>query len=347
MTLSSADRKAWLATRRRGITGTDIGAILGLSPWRTALDVYLEKVGEAEERQISEAMWWGSYLEDGMARRYAELTGLRKGELLRGSEIATAFSKGRVQVFGRGPNAQLIVRHRSYPFLLATMDGIIPVRKRGLELKTAGEHSADEWGEQGTDQIPLYYLTQCAFYMAISQFPTWDVAALIGGARLSGGLALYHVQRNDALEAEITDIAIRFWREHVQKRVPPKIDGSASWQRYLAKKYARGTGVVLKATARINELARRYREAQERRQQAETEELRIRNALAAILGHADKAQGSFGTVGWVRPAPRLVTDWEGLARALKPTPAQTARFTRMQQDSAYLRAWWSRKGEPQ
>lgn len=346
--LTARERAAWLAARRRGITGTDIAAILGLNPWRTALDVYLEKRGEGTPATLNEAMWWGSYLEEGMARRYAELHHLPAGALLRGAAIARAFPARRVMVFGSGPRAQVLVRHRTHPFLLATMDGVIPSLERGLELKTASDHAAHEWGEQGTDQIPLHYITQCAHYLAIAELPRWDVAALIGaGARISGNLALYRVDHNRALEAEVIDTAVRFWREHVQKGIPPAVDGTSSWQGYLAKKYARSTGVVLKATARINELAARYREAQGRRQRAEADELLVRNQLAAIVRSADKACGTFGTVGWVRPAPKPVTDWEGVARSLRPTPALIARHTKTAQDPAYLRAWWARKAEDQ
>jgi predicted phage-related endonuclease len=345
--VTARDRTAWLAARRRGITGTDVAAILGLNPWRNALDVYLDKIGEGEPTPVNEAMWWGTYLEDGMARRYAELHDLAKGDLLRGAAIARAFPKRRVLVFGSGPRAQVLVRHPVHPFLLATLDGLMPKLARGLELKTASDHAVDDWGEQGTDQIPLHYLTQCAHYMGVAEVPVWDVGALIGaGARIGGNLALYQVFRNHALETEITDTAVRFWREHVLKRRPPAIDGSASWQGYLAKTYAKSTGVVLKATARINELAEQYREAQQRRRQAETDELAARNHLAAIVRSADKARGAFGSVGWVRPAPTRVTDWETLARFLRPTPAQIARFTATEQHQAYLRAWWSRKVEP-
>ncbi len=216
--------------------------------------------------------------------------------------------------------------------------------QRGAEFKTAGDFSADEWGEQGTDQVPMHYLTQCAHYMAVAEQPRWDVGAMIGaGTRISGNLALYTIMRNRTLEAEIIATAVRFWMEHVKKRIPPTIDGSASWQGYLAKKYAKGTGVVLKATARINELAMEYREAQKQRQEAEAKELLTRNTLAEIVRSADKAKGKFGTIGWVRPVPKPVTDWEALAHLLKPTPAQIARFTKTQQDQAYLRAWWSRE----
>ena len=36
---ASMSREDWLAHRLDGIGGSDIGAILGLNPWRSALDV--------------------------------------------------------------------------------------------------------------------------------------------------------------------------------------------------------------------------------------------------------------------------------------------------------------------
>ncbi len=342
--MNPGDRAGWLRARRRGITGTDVAAILGLNPWRTALDVYLEKIGQAEETQVSEAMWWGTYLEEGMARRYVDLTGIRKAELLRGGSIAKAFPKSRSMVFGKGADAHVLIRHRTYPFLLGTPDGLIPGRKRGLELKTAGDFAGiEEWGEEGTDQLPMHYLTQCAHYMAVTDFPSWDVGALLGiGARISGSLIVYTVNRNRALEAEITAAAVRFWRENVQKRIPPAIDGSASWQAYLAKKYSGRTGVVLKATPRLLQLADQYRGAQKRRQEAERAELLIRNTLASHLLSADKMTGPFGTIGWVRPPEERVVDWKAVARSYNPAPEQIARFARTKQDPPYVRAWWSR-----
>ena len=56
-----AERAAWLAERRSGIGGSDIAAILGLSPWKTAVDVWLDKTGQREDDTVgdAEAVRWG------------------------------------------------------------------------------------------------------------------------------------------------------------------------------------------------------------------------------------------------------------------------------------------------
>ena len=73
------DRTAWLAARRTGIGGSDISAILGLSPWRSPVHVWLDKTGQApdEPPANAEAMYWGKTLEDVVAREYAQRTGRR------------------------------------------------------------------------------------------------------------------------------------------------------------------------------------------------------------------------------------------------------------------------------
>ena len=41
----------WLAYRRRGIGGSDVAAILGISPFRTARDLYDDKLKDVYKRQ--------------------------------------------------------------------------------------------------------------------------------------------------------------------------------------------------------------------------------------------------------------------------------------------------------
>lgn len=69
-------REEWLALRRRGIGGSDVAAILGLSKWHSPLDVYRDKIGEGADQPDSPAMEWGRRLEPVIREKYAEATGL-------------------------------------------------------------------------------------------------------------------------------------------------------------------------------------------------------------------------------------------------------------------------------
>ena len=69
---------AWLAWRRKGIGGSDAAAILGISPWRTARDLYDDKLGIASAQDDSGnwvALEMGHLLEDLVARIFSQKTG--------------------------------------------------------------------------------------------------------------------------------------------------------------------------------------------------------------------------------------------------------------------------------
>jgi putative phage-type endonuclease len=182
--------------RMRGIGGSDAPAILGLSPWRTPVDVYMEKIGEAPQIEDTPAMYWGRALENVLAEEYARRTNARL----------------------RRVNRTLV--HREHPFLIGHIDREVVANERGpgvLEVKTAGRLT-DEWGEPGTDEVPEHYLVQVQHYLAVTGRAWADLAVLFLTER---EFRIYHVPRDNDLVKVILAEEIRFWREHVEPQVPP------------------------------------------------------------------------------------------------------------------------------
>ncbi len=70
-------KEDWLRYRKCGITGTDAGAILGLNPYRSAFQVYHDKISDTTENIDNEAMRQGRDLEDYVAQRFSEETGFK------------------------------------------------------------------------------------------------------------------------------------------------------------------------------------------------------------------------------------------------------------------------------
>ena len=58
MSTTDMTREAWLDRRRAGIGGSDVAALLGLSRWKTPLDVFLDKTGRSEPIPDNEPMLW-------------------------------------------------------------------------------------------------------------------------------------------------------------------------------------------------------------------------------------------------------------------------------------------------
>lgn len=179
--------------RKRGVGGSEMLAALGKDPRCSRLELYMRKVGELPDLDFSdnERVHFGNVLEpvvrDEMARRL-------------GHKIIV-------------PHQTL--HHPSAP-IVAHPDGWIPATGEGVECKTADRFEADEFGEPGSDQVPVRYLVQCATYMAVTDAPKWHLGVLIGG----NDFRMYEIPRDPAIEAAVIEGARAFWT-HVEQRRPP------------------------------------------------------------------------------------------------------------------------------
>lgn len=184
-----------LKKRKEGIGGSDVAPILGVSKWKTPLDIYLDKVGEDIELQdLSPVQEWGNRLEPLIIQKFQEQTGL---------------------------DCSLIsntVKHERHPFMLANVDAFIPSENAILECKTTSTFLKNEWGEQFTDQIPQEYLLQCAHYAEVLNVGRVYIAVLIGG----NDFRVYVYDRLPRLGANLITKEKHFWYSHVQLKVAPQ-----------------------------------------------------------------------------------------------------------------------------
>lgn len=129
---SARDTRAdFLAARQTGIGGSDIGAILGVSPFKSAVDVFLAKTAPNPSDEQTEWTYWGHAVEPIIARRFSEEQGV---ELIRPDAIA---------------------RHPQHDWRVGNPDGMIPGPPAGvLEIKNVSAFCAQAWGADGSDEIP-------------------------------------------------------------------------------------------------------------------------------------------------------------------------------------------------
>lgn len=185
------DRAQFLADRLTGLGGSDAAPALGLSPWKTPLQLYLEKIGEGEPLEENDAMRFGTLLEP-----------VVRGEYIRRT--------GRDVVFG-----QPVIRDAARPFMLANLDGFTQADgPRVVEFKTA--RTDHGWGEPGSDDVPQAYLLQVTHYMIVTDAQLADIAVLIGGS----DFRVYTVPRKPELCDLVIEGERRFW-DAVQRREPP------------------------------------------------------------------------------------------------------------------------------
>ncbi len=261
-------RDEWLDLRRRGIGGSDAAAILGLNPWKTPMDVWLEKTGEftEDESQDNEKMYWGTVLEDVVAREFMTRTGLK----------------------ARRRNA--ILKHRKYPFIIANVDRLVIGHKAGLECKTAGQYSADNWAMG----VPDYYMPQVQHYMAVTGYKAWYVAVLIGGQEFK----YYKVTRDDSFIRELIQAEIEFWRL-VEAKTPPPIDGTKASTELVKKLYPEAEkGKEIDLPFEAFELIQQYEQAYEEEKRINLIKDEAANRLKEMLGDAERGTIHGRTVIW-------------------------------------------------
>lgn len=248
------DRAIWLDTRRRGIGGSDVAAILGLSPWKSPLDVYLDKRGEAPEQDDNEAMAWGRALEPVIRQQYADRTGR--------SVIV--------------PDA--ILQHPRHDFMLANLDGIAE-NQRVLEVKTA--RSGQDWGEPGTDEIPEPYLLQVQHYLCVTGYAIADVAVLIAGS----DFRIYHVEADPELHGMLIEEEGAFWQRVIDAN-PPEPRTFADLSARFGRSNA--TGNVIAGQAVIDACAH-LKAVREQIKHLEQQEADEKAVLMRALGDAGDA----------------------------------------------------------
>ena len=200
----------WLLERRKGIGGSDVGAILGVSPWKSAATVYLEKIGEIPlEGNDSERMRIGRDLEEYVAQRFSEATGKKV----------------------RRNNHML--HHDDYPFIFADIDREVVGENAILECKTTNSYAKSQW-ENGA---PIYYELQCQHYMLVTGAERCYIACLIGNEAFT-----YHVIERDAeAMSALLSIEKDFWMNYVEAGQLPPPDGSEDYSEALRKMYPGGS----------------------------------------------------------------------------------------------------------
>lgn len=185
----------WITARRKGIGGSDVAAILGISKYKTPLDIYHEKTSQHQvcvENIYTEA---GKRLENAICKWYADK---KKLKIKKDNKIRM---------------------HRKYNFMFANIDRIILSDDHNfsneiLEAKNISYHSfVNNWQDGPLPE----YICQVQHYMNVIGFNKAVIVALIGGYDLRD----YEIKRDDELINLINEKLIFFWQNNVLKKIPP------------------------------------------------------------------------------------------------------------------------------
>lgn len=275
------DRDAWLKVRNTGIGGSDASVIVGLNKWKSPFELWMEKTDQKEPKDLSEneAVYWGTQLEDMVAREFAKRTGKK------------------VQRCG-------VLQHDEFPFLLASIDRRIVGEDAGLECKTASGYNGLEWAD---DEIPDAYYVQCQHYLAVTGWKRWYIACLIGGQRFVWKC----VERNEDDIKALIDAEKDFW-DKVKWIEMPAVDGTESCTKALCERF-HGGDPAIDLPKDAEDIFTRIDELTETEASIKAQIEERKNELRALLGDAEAGVTAGGRrVTWKTQAGRVTIDGKRL-----------------------------------
>lgn len=271
-------REEWLEARNAGIGGSDAATVLGLNEYKSRYSLWAEKTGKIVPEDISdkEAVRLGNDLEEYVARRFTEATGIQHRRY------------------------RYLLRNPEYPFASANIDRMLRC-DGGLEIKTTSSYEYGKLLEDG--KIPDVWMCQMMHYMMVTGTPYWYLGALVFGK----GFYCIKLDRDEAEIAALAAAERDFW-QLVQNNTPPGVDGMASTTEALSTIFSEsnGSSADLSAVSVNVELMNSYSaEAKKYDKMAEEQ----KNIIKAFMGEADR--GSFGStsITW-KPQTRRSFDKE-------------------------------------
>lgn len=305
---------AWHADRKNWIGGSDVAAVLGLSDWKTPVELWREKTG----LQVEEA---------NEALERIRQRGRKLEPFIRDMTIQKLRDDGHeVELLAKNKR----YRHPVYPFLSTEIDFelLLDGERVNWDAKSVSWAARKKWGVEGTDQVPIDYLAQ--FMLGLDVTPGNRRRCGVSALRSFDDVDIYWAERDqetmDAIRAKLVD----FWRSHVKTGIPPDPLKFGD----VRALFPLDNGKSIEATDSIVEKVARLREVAKLKKELEGEDERLRFDIAEYMGaHALLTHGIRDLVSWSSGSMRKLDekafkrdhpDWYALY--MKETPTRAMRM---------------------
>lgn len=282
-----------LGDRTTYIGASDFAALVGVNPYQSALDLY-RRLHDGIETPAGEAAEIGLELEPIICRLYERRTGRK---LIRRNEYV----------------------HPEHDWIRVHPDRLI-VGEPGL-MDAKSSEWAHGWGEPGTDEVPPMVRVQMVVLCGVTE-RAWAEPVLFRGTRR---LEVYRVMADPDLYEALVAEAVRFREEHWLPGVPPPVDGSEAYGRYLAERFPKDDGTEMVATPEQALLVEELADAKAAVKAAETRARLAQQRIEEVMGEATALLSPAGRVTWKQQTRAAHVVAESTFRAFRFTPAKGAQ----------------------
>lgn len=288
--ITGEQRKA----RSKGIGGSDAAAVLGISPFKSPADVWVEKTQPlhdelGEDADVDLRLELGNVMESHIAARWSKI------------------ENKPVQL-----DVPTIV-HPDHPWMLGNVDGLVG-EKAGLEVKLvlSGAQAA-RLGDEGTDSGLPEHVVQCHHYMAVTNRHTWHLVYFDPRK----GLRSYMVRRDPEFERLLIDTERKFW-QHVEERTPPSEHMEKASKYALSRLHSIASEGMMQATPEQVAIALEYAAAHREESAAKSRKGAAWKELVKSIGPFSGFEWEGGKVTY-KNAKSGPVNWQALARKLGAT----------------------------
>ncbi len=291
--------------------GSDVAAILGVSPWTTPFMLFQKKTG--------------AYVE--------EMTPAKRRILERGARWEPIVLEMMIdELTDRGHDVELVATNRRYldpecSFLAAEIDAELIVDGEPVngEMKTAGYFAAGAWGEYDSNEVPIYYLAQVMHGLMIQPRRRTVIAAVTG---FDERPMIRWVDRDEETIAAIRSGVFEFWLRFLSGEAPdPVTPDDVKWL------YPKDSGATLEADIALLEASGDLKalKATAKDQDAQIELLATK--VKARMGEAAALLGPNGKpiATWKTNKAGSKTDWQAVATEAGADAGLIAKHTKTTQ----------------
>lgn len=272
-----------LENRKKGIGASEAGIVMGLNANVSPYQLWMVKTGRAQPDDLSELpqVYWGTMHEEPIAQHYAKLMNCKVRRVTN-----TLF-------------------HKEHSFMLCHLDRKIEGLSKVLECKFA-MFARDDWGLSGSDIVPLPYIVQVQYQLAVTGYQEADLAVLIGG----WDYRVYHFKRDEELIAKIIEEVSEFWK-CVESDTPPPLRDRADAE--LAYPFSNGN--FKEAEPEVVQVVEQFREVRAKTKELEEQKEKLSDRLTLFLKDAEG----------LRMQDQVLATWKPTARGNRVLRVMEAR----------------------